>query len=160
MKNKIMIALTVLVIIFAGILVGVNTITKNNEVLAIEIRNKMLDTTFEGKNRVYETVDKGGPIKLSAFTETNIVGRISNRGYIEWKKTEVYCDGFAIISGGEMIYDDADSKMKEYEMGEVEISLLGDVKVWIGNKQCSVVVDDVGEPVQIEVEGVQCDIKQ
>lgn len=159
MKKKILIVLAVITALIITTVVSINVTQEKNEKRAEEIAPKLMGTTFSGSRRDTKTIDKGGAIKLSAFTDTEIVCEFKNDGTVVVTTTKSYCDGMAIMNNGHMIYDEVETETKEYTVGEFEISLGGNIKIEIGNLSCSLIVDDDDDPVSLVINGVMCELQ-
>lgn len=144
--------------IFAAI-VGIERVQQKNMERAGNIKDNLYGKIFVGENRTSRTVDKGGSIKLSAFTDTKVVCEFRNDGTLFVTTTESYCDGMGITVNGVFVYDEVETSEKEYQVGDVYISLTGVAHVEIDGHKCSLSVDENDNPLCVAVNGMLCEVE-
>lgn len=158
MKKKLIVALILFILFLIAIFLNISYAKKENVEAAEEIKSSLLGNVYEGKRRDYSSDKVSSGINMAEFIETEVVCEFTYSGTAIVITTESYCDGFTVVIDGEEVYDEVSKKEKEYDVGDVTISLGGNVQIKLGRENYSVIVDDNNNPTAIIVNNVLCEL--
>lgn len=158
MKNKVTITLIIILAIAITLGCKISNKLKDNERIALETRENLWGNTYSGTRREWSSDKSSSPMNMAEYTDISVTCEFKYNGTAVVTTTKSYCNGFGIIMSGTQIYNDVTKTEKEYKVGEITVSMAGNVRIELGRQECSIVVDMENRPTAIVVNGVMCEL--
>ena len=133
-----------------------NKVEKNKE-MAIYIESSLLGKTFSGHQREYSS-RSGGSVSMMEFTDIKIECEFRQDGTACIRKTESFCNGFATVIDGNIVYNNSNTKEKVYNVERVEAKSTGTFEVLLENNGYQLVVEEDYTPAVIMINGITCEL--